>query len=292
MWSDVSDATTRLAIRRLFAIYLIVSAIALLFPHRPASWPVLLLLHAVIAMLLLKRDSFKRFAQSKPGRIIGDWYLLILIPLLYTELAPLNFSIFNGHYFDSIIIGWEKRIFGGMPSHDLAQRFPFLPLSEFFHFSYISYYLIIYGPAFYLYLKGKREDHQRLVFNIMLAFFAHYVFFIYFPVQGPRYLFPAPGGKLADGFFYQTAHKILESGSSRGAAFPSSHVGVSFAQSAFVFLTAPRIAPVVLLLSAGLALGAVYGGFHYGTDALCGLLYGLALFALAPRVVRWLGRSA
>jgi membrane-associated phospholipid phosphatase len=111
-------------------------------------------------------------------------------------------------------------------------------------------------------------------------------------VQGPRYLFAAPSGEVSRGFFYNLAHRLLETGSSRGAAFPSSHVGVSFAQSAFAFVTAPRIAIVLVVLSASLALGAVYGGFHYATDALCGLIYGLLLFAIAPRVARLLGRNA
>lgn len=291
MWKNVSDATTRLAIRRLFAAYLFISGIALLFPYRPASWPVLALLHAAGIALLLKPGPLSGFAATRVGRVIGDWYLLILIPALYTELATLNVAVHNGKYFDPIILGWEQRIFGGQPSRELAHAFPYLPLSEFFHFSYISYYLIIYGPPLYLYLRGRRDQHRQLVFNLMLTFFAHYFFFIYFPVQGPRYIFPAPGGQIAHGWFYQLAHKILESGSARGAAFPSSHVGVSFAQTAFAFLTIPRYAPIVLVLSSGLAVGAVYGGFHYATDALCGLLYGLLLFALAPRIARLIGRN-
>jgi membrane-associated phospholipid phosphatase len=162
-----------------------------------------------------------------------------------------------------------------------------LPLSEILHFSYISYYLIIYGPPIYLYLKGRRAAHQQLVFTLMLTFFVHYVFFIYFPVQGPRYLFAAPdAGNISTGFFYNLAHKILEAGSSRGAAFPSSHVGVSFAQAALAFQLLPGMAPAILVLSSGLALGAVYGGFHYATDVVCGLLLGVLLFALAPRVAR------
>jgi len=292
VWRDISDATTRLATRRLFAAYLAVSALALLFPWRPAIWPVLLVLHAASIVLLLKPARLAPLEQRFPRtvRIIADWYLLLLIPALYTELATLNLAVFNGHYFDSIIQGWEQAIFGGQPSRDLWRALPYLPLSEYLHFSYLSYYLIIYGPPLYLYLRGRREDQRRLTFNLMLAFFAHYVFFIYFPVQGPRYLFPAPAGEVSTGFFYGLAHRLLETGSSRGAAFPSSHVGVSFAQTAFAFLAVPRLAIVLVVLSTSLAVGAVYGGFHYGTDALCGLAYGLLLFVLAPHAARWLGR--
>jgi membrane-associated phospholipid phosphatase len=287
----------RKALRRLFAGYLFVSGVALLFPHRPPAWLPLLMLHIAGIVLLLGigpapiATNYIATRWPRAARFIGDWYTLFIMPLLYTELAPLNVAVHNGRYFDDIILSWEEQLFNGQPSRDLAAAFPSLPLSEFLHFSYIAYYLIIYGPFLLLYLRGRRDAHQRAAFTIMLTFFAHYVFFIYFPVQGPRYLFEAPGGVIANGFFYNTAHQILEAGSARGAAFPSSHVGVSFAQTALTFLLLKRWGPVVLVLTVGLAFGAVYGGFHYATDAVAGMVYGLLLFFAAPRLANLLMRT-
>ena len=282
----------RRALRRLFALYLFISGLALLFPHRPKAWLVLLVLH-VFGIVLLLGIGPATIAQNwiaarwpRLAKFVSDWYVLGLMPALYTELALLNISVHNGRYFDDIILRWEEQLFGGQPSRELAAAMPWLPLSEFLHFSYIAYYLIIYGPFVLLYMRARRDDHQRAAFTIMLTFFAHYVFFIYFPVQGPRYLFPAPTGEIENGVMYQLAHRILEAGSSRGAAFPSSHVGVSFAQTALAFVLLRRWAPVLLVLSTGLAVGAVYGGFHYATDAVAGLVFGLLLFFLAPRVAR------
>ena len=282
----------RRALRRLFALYLFISGLALLFPHRPKAWLVLLVLH-VFGIVLLLGIGPATIAQNwiaarwpRLAKFVSDWYVLGLMPALYTELALLNISVHNGRYFDDIILRWEEQLFGGQPSRELAAAMPWLPLSEFLHFSYIAYYLIIYGPFVLLYMRARRDDHQRAAFTIMLTFFAHYVFFIYFPVQGPRYLFPAPTGEIENGVMYQLAHRILEAGSSRGAAFPSSHVGVSFAQTALAFVLLRRWAPVLLVLSTGLAVGAVYGGFHYATDAVAGLVFGLLLFFLAPRMAR------
>ena len=278
----------RRATRHLFAVYLLVSGAALLFPHRSAVWPVLLVAHVGTAALLLLGDRF-------PVRIpdfVKDWYLLALVPLLYTELAVLNVAVHNGHYFDNTIIQWEETIFNGQPSRELATAFPNLILSEFLHFSYIAYYLIIYGPFVWLYLRGRRADHQRAAFTVMLTFFAHYIFFIYFPVQGPRYLFAAPGGEIATGPMYNLAHRILEAGSSRGAAFPSSHVGVAFAQTFMTFMLLKRWAPLLTVLSTALAVGAVYGGFHYATDAVTGFLYAIVLVLCAPGIAKLLSRNA
>lgn len=282
----------RRALRRLFALYLFISGIALLFPHRPKAWLVLLVLHVFGIVLLLGTGPAPITSNwivarwPRLARFIANWYALALMPALYTELAVLNVAVHNGRYFDDIILRWEEQLFGGQPSRELAAAMPWLPLSEFLHFSYIAYYLIIYGPFILLYLRNREADHQRAAFTIMLTFFAHYVFFIYFPVQGPRYLFPAPTGEIENGVMYQLAHRILEAGSSRGAAFPSSHVGVSFAQTALAFVLLRRWAPILLVLSTGLAVGAVYGGFHYATDAAVGLAFGLLLFFLAPRAAR------
>src|SRR5690606_19851180 len=118
-----------------------------------------------------------------------------------------------------------------------------------------------------------------------------YLFFIYFPVQGPRYLFPPPGGGLEVGPAYRLAHRVLEAGSSQGAAFPSSHVAVATAQTALVARLLPRLLPAVALLSAGLAAGAVYGGFHYATDVVAGLALAVVLVLAAPRIHALMGGS-
>lgn len=290
MWNNIPDATTRRAVRRLFATYLAVSGLAYLFPHRPDSWPLLLALHVAGIGFVLRPQLIGPVRKTRAGAVIADWYLILLIPALYTELATLNIAVHNGRYFDSIILGWEQTLFGGQPSRELATWFPYLPLSEFLHFSYLSYYFIIYIPPLILYMRKQRELQRQMIFNMLLAFFGHYVFFIYFPVSGPRYLFAAPAGEISRGWFYRFAHKLLEAGSSRGAAFPSSHVGVSVAQTAFTFAKQRYVAPIILVLSVGLLVGAVYGGFHYATDALAGLAWGLFLFAMAPRVAGWLGR--
>lgn len=282
---------------RLFAVYMLISAAALFFPHRRPLWLLLLAAHVAAAALALGVPPFgalRRVVRARLPRasaFLADWYPLLLIPVLYGELVPLNLAVWDGHYFDPLIIGVEEAIFGGQPSRELAAAAPILLLSEALHGAYLSYYFIIYGPPLALFLMGRRDDFRRNVFTVMLVFFAHYLFFIYFPVQGPRYIFPAPGGAIADGWLYQFTHILLEAGSSQGAAFPSSHVGVAFAQAAVAARLLPKAAPWLAILATGLALGAIYGGFHYATDAVAGLILGLLCVAAAPAVARVLARD-
>ena len=273
---------------RLFGSYMLIAAVPLLFPYHPAYWPLLILIHLIIAFVAFRPGVLAPLARIAPplSEIFADWYPLALMPWLYLELATLNASIFNGRYFDALIQGWERTLFGGQPSHELAALHPSLWLSELLHASYLSYYFIIFAPPLILYLQGRRSEQRRTVFTVMLAFFVHYLFFMFFPVQGPRYLFAAPGGVIAQGKVYQLAHRVLEAGSSRGAAFPSSHVGVSVAQTIMTIKYLPRLAPLFIVLAIGLTVGAVYAGFHYATDAITGLILGAVVAVAAPRVQR------
>lgn len=283
----------RRAMDRLFGVYLLVSGAALAFPGRGAWWPALAVLHLVgacFALGLVPRAIVEALHAPAPALVdlLHDWYPLLLVPPLYGELATLNVAVHGGRYFDPWIMRVEDFLFGTQPSFVLSRALPYVALSEPLHAAYLSYYLIIYGPPLLLYALGRRGDFRGLVFPLMLTFFVHYLFFIYFPVQGPRYLFAAPDGHLAEGPVYQLAHKLLEVGSSRGAAFPSSHVAVATAQTLLVYRFLPRLAPLVAVLAVGLALGAVYGGFHYATDALVGSALGLLLVRAAPTAKRWL----
>lgn len=255
--------------------YAVVASVALCFPGRPDLWPLLLLGHAALIALAL---SAPRIARGDGWRrVVADWYPLLVVPLLYSELDFLNGAVWPNRFFDGVILAIEERIFGFQPSTTLARSAPWPILSEALLASYISYYPMIYLPPLALYLRGRREDYRTMLLPLVTAFLTHYVVFIFFPVQGPRYLFPSPGGAIAEWPFYNLAHRILESGSARGAAFPSSHMAIAVVQTVSAFRFLPRVAPVILLATIGLGVGAVYGGFHYATDMIAGAITGLAV---------------
>lgn len=272
---------------RLFAVYMVVVGLALLGPHRPAFWIPLLTLHLGVAAVLALRPTAW---GTRPGLLGAGLTLLplLVMPAFYAELPTLNRAVWDGRYFDPVVIGWERALFGGEPARSLARAMPWPWLSEPLHAAYLSYYLIMYVPAIVVARRVGREAMRDVVFTLTLAFLAHYVFFVWFPVEGPRYRFAAPGGDIAEYPMYRLAHAALEAGSSRGAAFPSSHVGVSVAATVALARWLPRFAIGLGAVTVGLALGAVYGGFHYAVDAAVGAVYGLGLGYAAPAVHRWL----
>lgn len=215
-------------------------------------------------------------------------YPTMLMPFMYRELARLNRFITEGT-FDGVIQGWESAVFGYQPSVDWSSMFPSLLLSEALHLGYMSYYLLMpmaLGAAFFA--SGRRGAH-RAAFTLMSAFYVCYAFFIAFPVAGPRYEYVRIGGPLADGSLYAIVHDILESGSSKGTAFPSSHVAASLAVVLAASREDRRWLWALIVPEAALIVGTVYGRFHYAIDALVGLGFGVGVWLAAPSLMRLLG---
>lgn len=285
------------AIDRLLGAWAALTGLLLLLPGRPASWPLLATCHIALAWLALPGPGALRLRAAvtarapRPARTLHHWYPLLLIPLLYTELEPLNIAVHGGRMFDPIIIALEQLLFDGQPSREWAAAMPSLALSEALHAAYLSYYAILYVPALIVWFRCTDREFRELVFSLMLAFVVHYLFFIFFPVEGPRYRNPAPGGGIENGALYQLTHRLLEAGSSRGAAFPSSHVGASVAVAVATLRLIPPLGIAVAVLAIGVGLGAVYGGFHYAIDALAGLLLGGLAALAAPALQRRIERA-
>lgn len=219
-----------------------------------------------------------------------DAYPLFCLLFLYWELRHLAL-LFTDAYHDPTVIAWEQAIFGEQLAVTLRGRLPWTALSEFLHFGYGFYWLLIPVAGATLYLRRKVEGFRDLVFTLLPVFFACYLVFIFWPVEGPYYRFERPGPPFSEGFFRGMVDAVLGPGASRGAAFPSSHVAVAVAALCVAYRWERWLFWVLLPLVTGLTVGTVYGGFHYGIDAAAGVLVGLLGFAGAPRIRRFFLRD-
>lgn len=209
-------------------------------------------------------------------------YPVALTPLLYTELAILNQFVTVG-YLDTLVQGWEEAVFGLQPSIEASGWLASLWFSEFLHLGYFCYYVLV--PTALLGAWATRGDEalHRVAFATAAAFFLSYAIFIFFPVAGPRYSFPRIEGALTEGSLFGLVHAVLESASSKGTAFPSSHVAAAGAAVLAAGLEDRRWLWVLIVPWTALTLGTVYGRFHYGVDALAGIVVAAAAVAWACR---------
>jgi membrane-associated phospholipid phosphatase len=226
---------------------------------------------AYVLVLLVARGAARRPAL--------DWLVLTIGPLMYVELRWIIAGTGMPHH-DATVVAWEGWLFPSDPSATLAPRWHATLASEALHFAYASYYLLVYLPPIALYVRGQRDAFVKTVLALTIAYGACFITYAIFPVDGPRYLVgPAAA---PDGPVRRFVLALLERGSSRGTAFPSSHVAASLASALCALRYQQRVGLVVAPFVAALILATVYGGFHYAVDALVGvILGGLAWLASA-----------
>lgn len=275
--------------RLLFGYSTFTGLLALLWGWRLGAglWIGIVLGHLLVAALILwmHRIPLRGFSWAGLAR---DGYPIAVILFLYWELRHLALLFSNG-YHDPTVIAWEAALFGEQLAMTLSQRIPGSPLSEYLHLSYAFYWALLPVVGATLYARRKVEGFRALLFTVLLVFFACYLVFIFWPVEGPYYRFELLGPPLSGGVFRRFVLTVLERGASRGAAFPSSHVAVAVAALCVAHRWERPLFWAILPLVVGLVVGTVYGRFHYAIDAAAGVATGLLGFLSAPRVRTLLG---
>jgi membrane-associated phospholipid phosphatase len=246
-----------------------------------ANWGVAIGHVLIITLVLLVR----RPGLGTVGRVVGDLYPAFILVALYGSLdvlhGPLTLPVH-----DELVIGWERAIFGGMPSEIWWQKYPYPWLSTILHGAYWGYYLVLPTPVFYFALKGERENARRAILIEGGTFLFCYLIFVFFPVAGPYNYLPRPTGAVLDNPMARLVYATLADGNSYGAAFPSSHVAVSTSAVIAAFLGRRWLGWVLLLPAILLTFGTIYCHMHYAIDAVVGVGVGITLPMLLLRVGR------
>lgn len=255
-----------------------------------ATWPVWrfaqssgatapLLAHAAILGYTLALLA----APIRLRRAALDWLVLTIGPVMYVELRWIIAGLGLPHR-DALVMAWERALFPTNPSATLAPQLPSAALSEALHLAYAAYYLLVYLPPIALYLRGRRDTFVATVLALTLVYGICFVTYALFPVDGPRYLIgPAAA---PDGPVRTFVLALLDQGSSRGTAFPSSHVAASVVSALCALQYQRRLGTIVVLVTAALAVATVYGGFHYAVDALVGVILGGMTWAASLGVLK------
>ena len=290
--------------------YLAVVGLLVLCFHGTAvpDWPWLLGAHvaalAVIHGLILWQA---RRPSAKVLDFLRHFYPVLLYAGLFAETGWLNQMFVRG-YLDAAIIRCDQALFGFQPSLAFMQKFPFLAVSELFYAAYFSYYLMIGGVGFALYLRNRQVFFQ-FVAVVSFVFYICYLFYIFVPVIGPPIFFravpgynlPADVQKLApaaaypeavkSGMFYRIMGWIYQVFEAPGAAIPSSHVAIAWCTVFFSFrhLRAFRWPHAVVAVL--LCLATVYCRYHYVTDVLAGIVTALILIPTGNWLYQRFNRS-
>ena len=227
---------------------------------------------------------------------------LALLSWWYPDTFDLNRILPN---LDHRFAAFEQSLFGCQPALVFSQQWNHPVFSELMYLGYASYFPLILIVTLYYFFQ-RYQEFQRVAFVILASFFLFYVLFIALPVSGPQFYYLAAGldnisrGIFPDvgdyfmthdemmhmpgydeGLFYHFITIAHAAGERPTAAFPSSHVGVTFVLLLLACRTrCHRLFYVVFVFFLLMCLSTVYIRAHYVIDVLAGIAFGYILYFL------------
>jgi membrane-associated phospholipid phosphatase len=284
--------------RLFFALNLIFAALALLLLGRADEGyagvsrsgqliSTALLLGTVPAALFLIRS-----AGDGSSGLLG-WFRTFYPQLMYTlyfmQVIALSRILHEGRAFDAPIARLEVWLFGFRPVMAVFEQVPKFPLlNELFFFGYFAFYLLLAAPWWLIYLRGEEGLARRCLFTVTAALSIFYLWYLIFPVAGPKHYYPelqAVWYTPFEGWLFVPVMKALFSpATTTGAAFPSSHVAIGLLSLLLNFRYSRRafwwLLPLYLLLCAS----TIYLYTHYVVDVFAGWIAGGVMYLLVPRL--------
>lgn len=233
-----------------------------------AAYPYHLAFNLSVILIVLALTCGSR---SLPIRTVRLWYPFILYGLLYYQTGLIN-RLVVPQFLDGFFMDLDVWIFGTFPAFFLRAEQGNVILDEFFHFFYLSYYLIIPLTGLMLYRK-EIKLFECFVFQLSALFYLCFLIFLLLPVEGPiavRTVYYHHGG-----LFQTLVDFIYTQGEKPGAAFPSSHVAITFLVAWWGSTYFKKLRIPYWLTFVFLSIATVYCMFHYAVDVVGGLLLGV-----------------
>ncbi len=248
--------------------------------------------------------------------LLGAWWpnkLMVLVRVGF-QMGLLSYWYPDTYEFnrlfqnlDHVFATIEQSLFGFQPALEFSVQYPKLWISEAFNMGYFSYYPMI-ALVTLAYFFQRYEEFSKVAFILVGSFFLYYFLYIFIPVAGPQFYFPAIGldnvhagvfPSIGDFFNYsQTLHvgpytekglfcQLVETSQQVGerptAAFPSSHVGISTILMILAWRVNKSIFGFMFPFYLLLCGATVYIQAHYAIDVLAGfvsafIIYGVVLY--------------
>lgn len=298
------------AVEKISLIYNLLTSILILFMFRMMDHPLQMLWDRVmIAVMTFMLMYLYRLAPCKFSAFVRIAIQMALLSYWYPDTYEFNRLLPN---LDHIFATAEQVIFGCQPALEFHQLASSNWMSEAFNMGYFAYYPMIFLVTVYYFLF-RFELFEKVSFVLVAAFFIFYFVYIFVPVAGPQFYFPAigmdnvlagnfisigdyfnhnvgllPGPGYADGFFYKMVDASQQVGERPTAAFPSSHVGISTILMIMAYRVNKKFFAGLLPFYLFLCGATVYIQAHYLIDSIAGFLSGIALYFVATWMYkRW-----
>ena len=303
-----------LAVEKLNLIYnLITTLLVIVFFNRLNDPQSMFLGRFVIAVATFAVIFLYTKLPSKATRFLRIVLQVALLSYWYPDTFEFN-RIFPN--LDHLFAAMDLNLFGCQPSLLFDQVCSGILWREAFNMGYWLYYPMIVTVALFYFFRRPSEV-ERCTFVIMASFFIYYLIYIFLPVAGPQFYFPAigmdnvvtenflsigdyfnhnaillPGPDTHQGFFYSLVEASQEVGERPTAAFPSSHVGISTICMIMAWRVNRKLRYLMAPFYVLLCCATVYIQAHYLIDVFAGWLSAVCIYLISTWMYkRWFASS-
>ena len=210
-------------------------------------------------------------------------YAAMLFGVFYRATGGIMFLVFD-KFFEYQLVALETALYGIEPTLYIDYFLLSPVLNEIFSFCYFCYYLMI--PVFLigLFVRKDYEVIKRYLTAAAITYAVSFLIFSLYPVEGPRWYFEGHYLNKIDGYLFRhLVELVIANGAVRGGCMPSSHIAIALVLMLFCFKHYRIWGWVLLPINIGLAIGTVWGRFHYVTDVYVGVAIGLAAYYLVEK---------
>ena len=205
----------------------------------------------------------------------------------------------------------EQYLFGCQPAVEFSKAWPSMWVSEPLNLGYISYFPLIFLVVMACFLF-RFHQFEQMSFIIIASFFLYYLIYLFVPVAGPQFYYPAvgldniltgnfiplgdyfhhnsvliPGPGYDHGFFYNLVEVSHEVGERPTAAFPSSHVGITTILLFLAWRINHKLCWCMIPFYVLMCFATVYIQAHYLIDVIGGWISSVIIYRVTIRLYHW-----
>ena len=208
--------------------------------------------------------------------IVRDWLPAPLMMFVYWQTG--QFFLRRNEALEARLMALDDRIlgtlFGRRTNPSLGKA-----AANVFEFAYLFCYPLIPLGMLALYLLGLRVHADEYWAAVLPPTYLCYALLPFAQMFPPRLLAADRWRNLSRGPLRDLNLWVLRHGSIQVNTFPSAHVASTMAASLVLLRVAPPVGAAFLIMAIGIALGAVFGRYHYAADAITAAALAL-LFSL------------
>jgi len=200
------------------------------------------------------------------------------MPMVYWQAGRFSSSV-NESFQTTLKRLDEKLVMRWLPRLTATPSYQWVAVS--LELAYLLCYPLIPLGLAALYIARMRQHTTEYWSVVLFATYPCYAFTAFVPTLPPR-LFETDSMRPSTGEIRRLNLWIVRRLSIKLNTFPSAHVTATLGGSLVVLHYLPIAGLPFLLVSIGIALGAVLGRYHYAADVLLGAALAVAVYAFEP----------